>query len=178
MDPFLGEIRLFAGSYAPFNWALCNGQLLSIQQYTALFSLLGTTYGGDGRSNFRLPDFQGRAPMHWGTGTGLSPRNLGDYGGTPTVALSTAQLPAHTHAMNEASGGRGGGGGSANRLTPTNNAFAAATKNVYVNPGANPVPMSGSAVGPTGGGQPHNNQQPYLALSFIIALQGNFPPRS
>lgn len=174
MDPFLGEIRLFAGNFPPLYWALCNGQLLAIRNYTALYSLLGTTYGGDGQTNFRLPDLQGRAPMHWGTGVGLSPRNLGDSGGTPTVALSTAQLPAHTHAMNAYSGRR-----PADLTAPGGNGFTLPAQNakIYANPGTNPVPMSGSAVGQVGGNQPHNNQQPYLALTFIIALHGIFPQR-
>lgn len=167
MAPFVGEIRVVGFNFAPRGWALCNGQLLPISQNTALFSLLGTTYGGDGRSNFALPNLQGRAVMHPGNGPGLTPRYLGENGGTTSETLSQAQMPAHNHALNAASG-------SATTGTPSGaNSLAAGTVNTY---GAanNMVPM-GEAVG---GGQAHNNMQPYEVLNFVIALQGIFPPRS
>lgn len=167
MDPFVGEIRVVGFNFAPRGWALCNGQLLPISQNTALYSLLGTIYGGDGRSNFALPNLQGRAVMHPGNGPGLTPRYLGENGGTTSETLSQAQMPAHNHALNAASG-------SATTGTPSGaNSLAAGTVNTY---GAanNVVPM-GEAVG---GGQAHNNMQPYEVLNFVIALQGIFPPRS
>jgi microcystin-dependent protein len=167
MDPFVGEIRVVGFNFAPTGWALCNGQLLPIAQNTALFSLLGTTYGGDGRSNFALPNFQGRAVMHPGQGPGLSQRYLGETDGANTETLTQAELPAHNHALSAASG-------SATTGTPSGStSLAAGTVNTY---GAanNMVPM-GEVVG---GNQPHNNMQPYEVLNFVIALQGVFPPRS
>lgn len=179
MDPYIGEIRIFAGNYAPRGWALCNGQTLPISQNTALFSLLGVTYGGDGRSNFGLPDFQGRAPMHWGNGAGLSQRNLGEKAGSPSVTLTGGQQPSHTHSLNGVPGGGRGGGGFADQSSPANNAFGQPQSDaLYVTTIQNVVAMSSSAIGAMGGSQPHNNMQPYQALSFIIALQGAFPPRS
>ena len=167
MDPFVGEIRVVGFNFAPSGWALCNGQLLPIAQNTALFSLLGTTYGGDGKSNFALPNLQGSAAMHPGQGRGLSMRYLGETGGNNTEILTQANMPTHNHALNAASG-------SATTGTPSvTNSLAAGTVNTY---GAanNMVPM-GEVVG---GGQPHNNMQPYEVLNFVIALQGVYPPRS
>ena len=167
MDPFVGEIRVVGFNFAPIGWALCNGQLLPISQNTALFSLLGTTYGGDGRTTFALPNLQGRAAMHPGQGGGLTPRSLGESGGAETESLSLAEMPMHNHALSAASG-------SATTGTPSGaNSLAAGTVNTY---GAanNMLPM-GEVVG---GSQPHNNMQPYQVLNYVIALQGVFPPRS
>lgn len=174
-DCFIGEIRIFAGNYAPRGWALCNGQLLPLTQNTALYSLLGTTYGGDGKSTFALPNLQGRAPLHPGTGPGLTQRTLGQAGGSPTVSLLESHLPAHTHTpMGD------GNGGTASTGEPTNNVWGSATSrggaSMYTDNGAR-LPMSPYALDPAGGSLPHNNMQPYLGLNFIIALQGVFPQR-
>jgi microcystin-dependent protein len=171
-DPFVAEIRIFPFNFAPTGWAFCNGQLLPISQNTALFSLLGTTYGGDGKSTFALPNLQGNAPMFWGQGSGLSLYDLGQIGGSETVTLLQSEMPAHAH---QASGGSGNGptspagatwGQGAGRTPPP----------VYVNGSPN-VTMSPLAAAPAGGSLPHNNMQPYLTLNFCIAMQGVFPPR-
>jgi len=170
-DPFVAEIRIFAGNFAPRGWAFCNGQVLPISQNTALFSLLGTTYGGDGSSNFALPNLQDRFPMHPGTGPGLSPRDLGEQGGSAAVTLLHSEIPSHSHALRAGAAGDTG--------TPSAAVVPAATGGelVYCAP-SDPVPMAGETLGPAGSNVPHPNRQPYLALSFIIALQGIFPPRS
>jgi len=171
-DPFVAEIRMFAGNFAPTGWAACNGQLMSISQNTALFSLLGTTYGGDGRSTFGLPNLQGMTPMFWGQGPGLSLYDLGQTGGEPTVTLLTTQMPGHTH---QASGLQGAG----NQASPAGNTWAElgrATDLYAAAPGS--ATMSPLATSVAGGSQPHNNMPPYLVVMFIIALQGIFPPRS
>ncbi len=171
-DPFIAEIRIFPLNFAVRGWALCNGQILPISQNTALFSLLGTTYGGDGRTTFALPDLQGRAPMHAGSGPGLTPRNLGESAGEPSVTVLQSQMPAHIHAELAEST-------PASTSTPSGNASLASANaagvrsNVY-GPEGDLAPMGGTA----GGSQPHNNRQPYLGLNFQIALQGIFPPRS
>jgi microcystin-dependent protein len=170
-EPFIGEVKIWAGNFAPRNWAFCNGQLLPIAQNTALFSLLGTTYGGDGRTTFALPDLQGRAPMHPGTGPGLTSKRLGEKGGVENVSLATAQIPSHTH--NWTAQSRRG-----DLADPVGRDLARASSgNAYHAPG-NVVQMASNAIGETGGGGSHNNMQPYLALSFIIALQGIYPSRS
>ncbi len=175
MDPFVGEIRIFTGNFAPLGWALCNGQLLPISQNTALFSLLGTMYGGDGKSNFALPNLQGRAPLMFGQGPGLSPRSQGEVGGAAAVTLTSAQIPAHGHTV---SGSASLGTTPAPGGTVWGEASAARGQKIYsTNPGTAPA-MSPQAFGPTGGGQPHNNLPPYLVLNFSIALQGVFPARS
>jgi microcystin-dependent protein len=170
-DPFVAEIRIFAGNFAPNGWAFCNGQLLPLSQNTALFSLLGTTYGGDGKSNFALPNLQDRFPMHPGAGPGLSPRDLGEQDGSATVTLLDSEIPSHSHALRAAAAGDTG--------IPSAAVVPAATggERVYGAP-SDPVPMAGETLGSAGSSQPHQNRQPYLALSFIIALQGIFPPRS
>src|SRR5216683_1494893 len=174
-NPFVAEIRIFAGNFAPKGWALCDGQLMSISQNTALFSLLGTTYGGDGKSNFALPNLQGCAPMQAGQGPGLSLRDLGETGGEQTVTLLQTEMPAHAHSAQGSTG--------SNQPSPVNNAWASGAKlgggNLYApsNPPSN-VPMSPFATSITGGNLPHNNMPPYLCLTFIIALQGVFPARS
>ncbi len=172
-DPFVAEIRIFPFNFAPKGWAWCNGQLLPISQNTALFSLLGTTYGGDGKSTFALPDLQGRAPMHPGQGPGLSLHDLGETGGSETVTLLESEMPTHSHTLNAQNF-------NASDNVPTNNDMSrtAAGLNAYAPPAQAPlVPMSGMAVGTAGGDSPHNNMQPYLTFYFCIALQGVFPPR-
>ncbi len=173
-SPFVAEIRIFPFNFPPKGWAFCDGQILPLSQNTALFSLLGTTYGGDGKSNFALPNLQGLSPMHPGQGPGLSLHDLGETGGSDTVTLLESEIPAHSHSVNASSSG-----GSSN--DPTNNVWAATLigrqgQNSYSNTGG--TTMSGTAIGPAGGDQPHNNLQPYLTLNFCIALQGVYPPRS
>jgi len=168
-NPFLAEVRLFAGNFAPRGWALCNGQILPISQYTALFSLLGTTYGGNGTTNFALPNFQGNAPVHWGQGPGLSPYNEGQTGGSVSVPLNNVnQLPNHTHTIHASTAPATTGAAS-----PTTS-LAAASADVYGAP-VNMAPMASQVVG---GNLPHENRQPFLVLTFIIALQGIFPARN
>ena len=172
-DPFVAEIRIFPFNFAPKGWAFCDGQLLPLSQNTALFSLLGTTYGGNGKSNFALPDFQGRAPMFWGQGPGLSLYDIGQTGGSETITLLESELPAHAH---QASGGAGSG-----PTSPANNTWGAGAGRtpppVYTNTAPN-VNMAAATVSTAGTSAPQNNMQPYLTLSFCIALQGVFPPRT
>jgi microcystin-dependent protein len=170
-DPFVGEIRLFGGNFAPQGWALCNGQLLAIAQNTALFSLLGTNYGGDGRTTFALPDLRGRAPIHMGQGSGLTPRSIGSVSGRETVALTTQECPVHSHSASGANG--------ANQPSPVGNFWSTDPNGntAAYSTTANSV-MSLAAIGAAGAGQPHDNMQPYLAVNYIIALAGVFPPRS
>jgi microcystin-dependent protein len=173
-NPFVAEIRIFAGNFAPTGWATCDGQLMPISQNTALFSLLGTTYGGDGKSTFAIPNLQGSAPLQAGQGPGLSLRDLGETSGEQNVTLLDSEMPAHSH-------GAVGSTGS-NSSSPTGNAWASGQKlgggNVYAPSSGSNVQMSPAATSITGGSQPHNNMPPYLCLTFIIALQGVFPPRS
>jgi microcystin-dependent protein len=168
-EPILGEIRLFAGNFAPRGWALCNGQLLSIAQNTALFSLLGTNYGGDGKVTFALPDLQGRVPIGQGGGVGLTPRDVGEAGGESTVSLIATEMPMHNHLANCSSQqtanqpegaywGVTGRGANAYAATPASN-------------------LSPFAAQSAGGSEAHNNMQPYLGMTFIIAMEGMFPVR-
>ncbi|MBD2472965.1 phage tail protein [Nostoc sp. FACHB-145] len=170
-DPFIAEIRMFAGNFAPSGWALCDGQILSIAQNTALFSLLGTTYGGDGKSTFALPDLRGCAPMQPGQGNGLSLHDLGQEGGTATVTLLETEIPAHTHNLQAASA-------ASNQVDPANNSLALSRYGIYNQLSSPAVSMSPQALAIAGQSLPHNNMQPYLVVSFIIALQGVYPPRS
>lgn len=186
MEAFLGTILMWGGNFAPRGWAFCNGQLLSIAQNTALFSLLGTTYGGNGTTTFGLPNLQGRMPMHWGNGAGLTPRVLGEMSGEESVTLLTAQMPAHVHLENPVPGGASS---TANATTPVGNfpapipdpndagnfltAFSSTSNGTTGAPGASTV-----NTGPAGGNQPHDNMPPYLCVSFIIALEGIFPSRN
>jgi microcystin-dependent protein len=171
MDPFIGEIRIFAGNFPPTGWALCNGQVLPIAQNTALFSLLGTQYGGDGRANFALPDLQARMPLHQGAGPGLTPRTVGETGGVASVTLTAAQMHVHSHGL-MAGLAATSGAPELSSLAPVASGAA-----IYRS-GGNRVAMNAATVGPSGAGLPHNNLQPYLALNFIIALQGVYPPRT
>ena len=170
-DPFVAEIRIFPFNFSPRGWAFCDGQLLPLSQNTALFSLLGTTYGGNGKSNFALPDLQGRAPMHPGQGPGLSLHDLGETGGSETVTLLESEIPSHSHTMN-------GVNDSGLQFSP-GDALPARANMYKTNPAGNTlVNMSVNTLSPSGGDQPHNNLQPYLTLNFCIALQGVFPPRT
>lgn len=173
-EPFVGEIRLFAGDFAPRGWAFCNGQVMPISQNPALFSVIGKTYGGDGKTTFALPDLQGRAPLQQGAGTGLTAYPLGDKGGMTTVALQPSQMPAHTHQARANSGpGRSNNPGAqvwaatySGRSQPYASYAAAAD-----------TQMSPQALAGAGNSASHNNRQPYLGLSFIIALDGIYPVR-
>ena len=172
-DPFVAEIRIFPFNFAPKGWAFCDGQLLPISQNTALFSLLGTTYGGDGKSNFALPDMQGNAPMHPGQGPGLSLHDLGETGGSETVTLLESEIPSHSHSLNAV------GGFNGTNNDPTNEVPAKGDAGLLpYTPSGPSLIMALQAIAPAGGDQPHNNMQPYLTLSFCIALQGVFPPRT
>jgi microcystin-dependent protein len=172
-DQFVAEIRIFAGNFAPTGWAQCDGQLMPISQNTALFSLLGTMYGGDGKSTFALPNLQGSAPMFWGQGPGLTDRVDGEQSGSETITLLESEMPVHAHGLFATAGLAAGRDPSNNPLARSRNGMAYQST---VN--ANVVSMAPQAVSPAGSSLPHNNMQPYLCLTFIIAMQGIFPPRS
>ncbi|MBK6974748.1 MAG: tail fiber protein [Candidatus Methylophosphatis roskildensis] len=168
-DPFLGEIRIFAGNFAPQGWELCQGQLLPIAENDALFALIGTTYGGDGQTTFALPSLSGRVGLHQGTGPSLMPRTIGESGGAENVTLSSQHLPVHNHAAV-------GSGTGANQLSPSGNFWSTdpgGNTGAYSNTAGSQ--MAATAIGAAGGGQPHDNVQPFLVINFIIALQGIFP---
>lgn len=167
-DPYIGQIILFAGTRPPRGWAFCQGQLLPIAQNTALFSILGNTYGGNGQTTFALPDLRGRAPINPGQGPGLSSYNLGQQGGEESITLTVNEMPMHTHAASA----KADGGTSA---TPGGNVWAASTARDNQYAGAGDTTMNPAALGNTGGSQPHDNRPPYLAINFIIALEGIFP---
>ncbi|MDQ1816881.1 tail fiber protein [Massilia sp. CCM 9210] len=171
-DPFVAEIRIFPFNFAPKGWATCNGQMLPLSQNTALFALLGTTYGGDGKSTFALPDLADRTPLHPGQGSGLSERFPGESGGVSSVTLTTAQMPAHQHELHHA-------GSSATTATPgaTTSFGNAGVAQVYTTAAGTLTPMSPLALASAGSTQPHQNRQPYVTFNFCIALQGVFPPR-
>jgi len=169
--PYLGEILLFAGNFAPTGWALCDGSLLTISQNQALFSILGTTYGGDGRTNFALPDLRGRVPVGAGQGAGLSNYVEGQMAGEENHTLVATEMPQHTHAANVDTG-------NGTSATPSNNVPAVNNEGIQHYGGIVNGTMNPAAIGTSGGSQPHNNLQPYLALNYIIALQGVFPSRS
>jgi len=172
-DPFVAEIRIFGFNFAPTGWAQCNGQLLPISQNTALFSLLGTFYGGDGKSTFALPDMQGNAPMHPGQGQGLTERFLGETSGVETVTLLSSEMPAHNHLIQAHSSIA-----NVNAPGPTVVLARSSGGTIYQsNTNLNIVQMAFQELSPAGGGLPHNNMQPYLTLNFCIAMQGVFPPR-
>ena len=169
-DPFIGEIRLFAGNFAPNGWAFCSGQTMSIAQNTALFSLLGTTYGGNGQTTFVLPDLRGRVPVHQGNGPGLTPRTLGEVSGSEAITLTTSQIPAHSHALRASTAAASGS-------TPAGSLLGSTSVNSYDNASAG-IAMAPGAIGMTGGAQPHENMAPTLTLNYIIALFGIFPSRN
>ena len=179
-NPFLAEIRMFAGNFAPKGWALCDGQILPLSQNTALFSLLGTTYGGDGKSNFALPNLQGCAPMMPGQGPGLSLRDLGETSGEQTVTLLQTEMPSHSHVL-QGSTAFGSGADPTNAVLARTRWFVSNANrgavSVYNTP-QSLVAFGQSATSIAGGNLPHNNLMPYLGLTFIIALQGVFPARS
>lgn len=169
-EPFVGEIRMFAGNFAPRGWSFCDGQLLAVSQNDALFSLLGTIYGGDGQTTFGLPDLRGRLPIHAGNGPGLSERRLGSKGGAESVTLTANQMPSHTHALTGTSAG-------ATSSDPVGNAPAQGLTD-YLNPrGPGGLTMNEQAITQTGGSRSHSNVMPFLCVHFIIALVGIYPSR-
>ena len=170
-DPFIGEIRMFAFGFAPQGWALCNGQLLAINQNQALFSLLGTTYGGNGTTTFALPDLRSRVPVHQGQGPGLSPYAEGQAGGTEAVTLAAAQMPQHTHPVNASSSAATSG-------NPAGHTLARSASHIYHPESGQHTVMDANMLGEAGGSQPHGNMQPYLAVTFCIALNGIFPAQN
>ena len=174
-DQFVAEIRIFPFNFPPTGWAFCDGQLMPISQNTALFSLLGTTYGGDGKSTFALPDMQGNAPMQPGQAQGLSLRDLGETSGVESITLLQSEIPIHNHFITAHNGDQ------ADAQNPSPTVVIAQSANGFAyqtNTAANLVQLAPQALSPAGGGLPHNNMQPYLTLYFNIALQGVFPPRS
>ncbi len=174
MDPFLGQVIMFGGNFAPRGWAFCEGQLLSIDQNQALFSILGTTYGGDGRTSFGLPDLRGRVNIGPGSGPGLTPYQIGAKGGAATTTLTTNNLPAHNHALTTSDGvaDQATGAGGFFPSNPTRGGT-----NLYASAAGTPQTM-GATTANQGGGNPINNMQPYTCVSFIIALQGTYPARN
>ena len=166
-SPFMGEIRIMSFNFAPQGWALCNGQLLPINQNQALFSLLGTTYGGNGQTNFALPDLRARAPIHVGSG-----HTLGEQGGQTSHTVTIAELPTHVHLLNASTTA------ASTNVPDTNTVLSASNpQNIYAQP-TNVIAMAPEAIGNVGGSQPHNNMQPFLALNYAIALQGIFPSQN
>ncbi len=173
-DPFVGEIKMFAGNFAPRGWAFCDGQLLAVSQNDALFSLLGTIYGGDGRTTFGLPELRGRIPLHYGSGPGLSPRNIGAKSGAENHTLQQSEMPSHTHTAQ-------GTSDPAGDTSPLGNLPAtAAGANLYSDAalGATPATLAGDTLGLSGGSQQHTNVMPYLCIHSIIALFGVYPSRT
>lgn len=171
--PFIGQITMFAGNFAPRSWAFCNGQIISIAQNTALFSILGTTYGGNGQTTFALPDLRGRVPIHTGQGPGLSSRDLGQAGGTETHTLISTEMPAHNHALAATTT-------DGNSQTPAGTILARDTlggTTGYSTAAPNTI-LSASSIGAAGGGQPHNNVPPFLCVNYIIGIEGIFPARN
>lgn len=170
-EPFIGEVTMFAGGYAPQGWAQCDGQLLQIAENETLFSLIGTTYGGDGRQTFALPDLRGRTAINVGHGGGLAGYTIGEQGGAETVTLTESQIPSHTHAL-QASANAGSSAKPAGKVLAKSTRWDIYRPNI---PGDN---MNSSAITSTGDDQPHNNMMPFQAVNFIIALQGRFPTRN
>lgn len=171
IEPYIGEIAVFAGNFEPRGWAFCNGQLLSISRNTALFAVLGTTYGGNGQTTFALPNLRDRVPTHAGQGPDLTNRTLGEQGGSETVTLTGDQLPAHAH-------GAGAASGAGTSPSPQDNVWAGSRNRDTQYAGSANATMKPDALASAGGGQPHNNMSPYLTVNYIIALEGIFPPRN
>lgn len=171
-NPFIGEIRMFGGNFAPAGWAFCHGQLMSIAENETLFVLIGTTYGGDGQSTFALPDLRGHIPIHQGTGSGLSTRVIGEQAGSESTTLIVNQIPAHLHAAQNAATSA-----AADRRNPKGAKFAKPRESAYATPGT-VVPLNSVTSGAAGGSQPHENVQPFLCISFIISLFGIFPSQN
>jgi microcystin-dependent protein len=169
-EPYLGEIRMFAGNFAINGWQMCNGQLLSISQYAALFSILGTTYGGNGQTTFALPDLRGRVALHQGQGLGLSQYVIGESAGTENVTLISTQMPQHSHQINASTGG--------NQVSPSNNYPGNEATPIKIYSATGPVQMNPGVVAISGGSQPHPNLQPFLCVTFLIAMVGIFPSRN
>jgi microcystin-dependent protein len=170
-NPYVGEIRMFGGSFAPAGWAFCNGQLIPISENDTLFTLIGTTYGGDGQSNFALPNLQGRVPVHQGQGQGISQNyTIGSSAGVEQVTLTTQQIPVHTHPLL-------GSGDPAQAKGPTGGVLGRAPAEAYASE-FDPSALSAQSIGPQGGSQPHTNMQPYLCINFIISLFGIFPTQT
>lgn len=187
MDNYLGEIKLFAGNFPPLGWAFCNGALLSIAEYDALYNLIGTTYGGDGIQTFGLPNLQGRIPIGWGSGPGLPTVVIGESAGTEEITLTTNQMPNHTHIAQVQAKGSLGVGTTATSNAPEgfapaddsgSNMYANAAPNGAMGPDAVASTSPTVSVMPVGGSQPHDNMQPYLVISYIIALYGIYPSPS
>jgi microcystin-dependent protein len=170
-EPFVGEVRLFAGNFAPNGWAFCDGQLVAISESEVLFNLIGTTYGGDGQNTFALPDLRGRVPVHQGSNGQSGPYVMGESGGAETVTLTAAQMPAHTHAMLASSTTASSTHGAAEVLG------SSTTMNLY-GTGAPNMAMDANAIAPQGGGQPHQNMPPYVALNYIVSFFGVFPSQN
>jgi microcystin-dependent protein len=170
-QPYVGEIRIFAGNFAPAGWMFCDGQLLPISENETLFQLIGTTYGGDGQSTFALPNLQSRVPIHMGNGPDGTTYQLAEMAGAESVTLSTQQIPVHTHALI-------GSTAAAATQDPANNLLAASQASVYYNLADNIGPMVASSIQPDGGSQPHENCQPFLCVNFIISLFGIFPSQT
>jgi microcystin-dependent protein len=172
VDPYLGQIALVAFNFAPQGWAFCNGQLLPIDQFTALFQLLGTTYGGDGQTTFALPDLRSRIPLHQGQGSGTSNYTMGQAGGSEQVTLTSDQVPSHTHQAQCFTGG-------SNSKSPVSGIWAQASTDLpYKGSTTGTANMATGAIGPAGGNQPHPNLMAFQALNYIIALEGIFPPQN
>jgi microcystin-dependent protein len=170
-SPYVGEIRIFAGNFAPAGWAFCDGQLMPISENDTLFTLIGTTYGGDGQETFGIPNLQGRLPIHMGTSSASGTTyQIGEMSGVEDVTLTVNQIPAHTHPML-------GSSGTATSVTPITQMFASALQDVYVEDLTN-VSLHAQGVSPVGGSQPHTNLQPYLCMNFIISLFGIFPTQT
>jgi microcystin-dependent protein len=176
MDPFIGQIIMFGGNFAPRGWAFCDGQLLPISQHSALFSILGTTYGGDGRTTFALPDLRGRVAIHPGNGPGLSDYRLGQKGGAETRTLTTAELPSHSHSI-RANNGPGNSSAASSGASIAGHGTSVPPEGNFSSQAPN-VDLSPQTAGNTGGGQPFDIRQPFLAVNFIIALEGVYPSRS
>jgi microcystin-dependent protein len=177
MEPLIGQIILFGGNFAPRGWAFCDGQSLKIAENEGLFAILGTTYGGDGRNNFCLPDMRGRVPMHSGQGTDLSPRDIGQELGSESVALSASQLPEHRHEM-LVSDAQPDGNGPSNGAVAAANIYVSSENGTHRQRSAPKTPLNSKTIGLAGGSAPHENMQPTLCLNYIIAIQGMFPSRN